>query len=47
MEAIQQREGTTLIKCGSLNRFGIVTLINIYMVGINKILFPDIVTKIM
>jgi hypothetical protein len=34
-------KGPSLFKHGSLNRFGFITLINIYRVFIYKISFPD------
>ncbi len=34
-------KGLHLIKRGSLNRFSIIALINIYRLGIYKISFPD------
>ncbi len=42
METIYNRmKGPSLFKHGSLNRFGIITLINIYRMCIYKISFPD------
>ncbi len=34
-------KGPSLFKRGSLNRFSVITLINIYRVFIYKISFPD------
>ncbi len=42
METIYNRmKGPSLFKHGSLNRFGVITLINIYKVCIYKISFPN------
>jgi hypothetical protein len=34
-------KGPSLFKCGLLNRFGFITLINIYKMFIYIVLFPD------
>jgi hypothetical protein len=42
METIYNRmKGPSFFKRGSFNRFGVITLINIYRVCIHKISFPD------
>ncbi len=38
-------KGPSFLNCGSLNKFAIITLINIYRVCIYKILFPDNIYK--